>query len=99
MLRLCARAAALVAATTLLAGCQWLTRRDTISYQAGDAVAWNRAIHTIDPWPPASADTTIPVSGRRVAKAIERYEAGPPASSEAVPTLIPIPSPIPAPPQ
>jgi hypothetical protein len=51
-------------------------RKDPIGYAAGDAVAWNRSVHTIDPWPAASADTTIPVSGRRVAAAIERYEAG-----------------------
>ena len=56
-------------------------RKDTLGYAAGDAIAWNKSVHTIDPWPAASADTTIPVSGRRVAAAIERYENGgaPPA--------------------
>lgn len=49
-------------------------RKDTLGYAAGDAVAWNKAVHVIDPWPAASADTSIPVSGRRVAAAIERYE-------------------------
>jgi hypothetical protein len=62
------------------AGCQgnpYLERRETISYMAGDAVAVNRAIHTIDPWPVESADTTIPVSGRKVVDAIERYHKPP----------------------
>lgn len=61
----------------LLAGCNsWFAHRDTISYEAGDAIAWNRAVHTIDPWPAASRDTTIPTSGRRIARAIEAYENG-----------------------
>jgi hypothetical protein len=56
--------------------CQdYLARTDAISPGAGDAVAANRAIHVIDPWPPASANATIEVSGARVARAIERMEA------------------------
>jgi hypothetical protein len=71
------RAAGLVAAAALLAGCQSpFARQETISLDAGDAVAWNKAVHTIDPWPVAASDTTIPVSGRRVAQAIENYESG-----------------------
>lgn len=70
------RSAGLLALAASLAGCNWYSRRETISYQAGDAVAWNRAVHTIDPWPVASNDTNIPVSGRRVARAIENYENG-----------------------
>ncbi|HEV2559515.1 MAG TPA: hypothetical protein VGU45_12875 [Microvirga sp.] len=65
-----------------LAGCNsWLSHRETISYQAGDAVAWNRAVHTIDPWPAASRDTTIPTSGRRIARVIDAYENGETAQS------------------
>ena len=70
------RSAGLLALAASLAGCNWYSRRETISYQAGDAVAWNRAVHTIDPWPAASNDSNIPVSGRRVARAIETYENG-----------------------
>jgi len=74
----------------LLAGCNsWLAHRETISYQAGDAVAWNRAVHTIDPWPVASRDTTIPTSGRRIARAIDVYENGEP--KEAAPSMIMMP--------
>jgi hypothetical protein len=76
--RLAAAALAAVAA-----GCsEYLERRETISFHAGDATAVNRAIHTIDPWPAAAARTDIPVSGRRVVNAIERYEA-PQASAPA----------------
>jgi ABC-type uncharacterized transport system auxiliary subunit len=84
--------AAILSASTL-AGCsEILARRETISYQAGDAVAWNRAVHTIDPWPAASANTTIPVSGRRVVNAIETYENANAAKPTAPPpvTLVPL---------
>jgi hypothetical protein len=71
-----------VSGLCMLAGCQdakyeYFTRHDTISYQAGDDVAANKAIQIIDPWPDYAADTRIPTSGRRVARAIENYEAGP----------------------
>jgi hypothetical protein len=82
-------AAALLAA--LLAGCNsWIAHRETISFQAGDAVAWNRGVHTIDPWPAASRDTTIPTSGRRIARAIEAYESGEDPSASA-PVMAPVP--------
>jgi hypothetical protein len=70
-IRLCLSGAVVAA----LPACQsTFARKDTIGYAAGDAIAWNKAIHTVDPWPLSSADTTIPVSGRKVAAAIERYE-------------------------
>lgn len=83
---------AALALSGLLAGCQWLERRDTLSLQSGDAVAWNRTIHTIDPWPAASNDTVIPTSGRRIARAVEIYESGPtPQAAGAAPvSLVPI---------
>ncbi|HEU4519199.1 MAG TPA: hypothetical protein VFS03_06765 [Microvirga sp.] len=79
------RAAAILLAAGALAACQTLMRRETVSLQAGDAVAWNRAVHAIDPWPPGSDDTTIPVSGRRIARAIEAYEAGAPPAGDSSP--------------
>jgi hypothetical protein len=78
-------------AVLLLAACNNLGRKDALGYGAGDAVAWNKATHTIDPWPASAADTNIPVSARRVAHAIERYEAGPePASGSAPVGLVPM---------
>ena len=85
------RAAAILLAAGALAACQTLMRRETVSLQAGDAAAWNKAVHTIDPWPPGSNDTTIPVSGRRIARAIEAYEAGgPPAEGSAPLSMTPV---------
>ena len=76
------RLAIVVGGLCTLAACQevkyeYFQRHDTISYQAGDAVAANQAIQMIDPWPDYAVDTRIPTSGRRVARAIEYYEAGP----------------------
>jgi hypothetical protein len=70
----------------------YLERRDTIAPHAGNAVAANRAIHTIDPWPAASARTDMETSGRRVVDAIERYEAGrPPVAATSAPSIMAIP--------
>jgi hypothetical protein len=72
--------ASLVAAASLgamLAGCSdlYYDRRDSIALSAGDAIAANAAEQTVDPWPPYSGDTNIPVSGQRMATAVERYRA------------------------
>jgi hypothetical protein len=68
-------AAGLVAA--LLAGCSdpglYLDRRDAIALGAGDAVAANAAMQTIDPWPPQSGNTRIASNGQLMQSAIERY--------------------------
>jgi hypothetical protein len=41
----------------------WFERRDTITLQAGDAVAANKAIQMRDPWPPYVANRNIPFNG------------------------------------
>ena len=65
---------ALAAATLSVAGCQnYAARRDTIAFHAGEAVAHNKAVHVIDPWPAAAARTDI-AFGPRAVRAIERYE-------------------------
>ncbi len=68
-------AAGLVAA--LLAGCSdpglYLDRRDAITLGAGDAVAANAAMQTIDPWPPQSRNTHFASNGQKMQSAIERY--------------------------
>jgi hypothetical protein len=72
----------LAAMTLLLTGCQeYFARRDTIAFHAGEAAAYNKAVHIIDPWPAASARTDIDFNGRRIVGAIERYEAPPPPSN------------------
>lgn len=92
-----ALAAALAVAA---AGCtEYVERRETIARHAGNAVAANRAIHTIDPWPAVAARTDIQVSGRRVVDAIERYEAPRPPNpgSSPSPSVMAIPIGMPAP--
>jgi len=72
----------LAAMPLLLTGCQdYFARRDTIAFHVGEAAAYNKAIHTIDPWPAASARTDIDFNGRRIVDAIERYEVPPPPSN------------------
>ena len=92
-------AAAAVLALSAAACTEYVERRETIAAHAGNAVAANRAIHTIDPWPAASANTDISVSGRRIVDAIERYEAPRPpgGAGPAAPPIMAIPMGMPAP--
>jgi hypothetical protein len=55
---------------------QYVQRIDTVTLAAGDAQDVNAATHTIDPWPPYSANRRIPGNGARLAGAVERYEGG-----------------------
>jgi hypothetical protein len=61
----------------LLAGCSdpglYLDRRDTIALGAGDAVAADAAMQTVDPWPRESGNTHIAANGQRMQSAVERY--------------------------
>ncbi len=68
----------------LLGACSAYTGyADTVEPSAGDAVAANVAIHTIDPWPYASSKTGISADGKRVARATERYIAGDAAAASS----------------
>jgi hypothetical protein len=51
-----------------------LRRSDTITPGAGDAVAHNNAIHTINPWPSWARNDRINMEGKRAALAIKRYQ-------------------------
>ena len=64
-----------LATTTMLGGCTdiYLDRRDTVSFGAGDAVAANRIVHMVDPWPARAGDRNIQHDGERMAAAAERY--------------------------
>ena len=68
-------AALALAATTLLGACtdMYLDRRDTVSFAAGDAVAANKVVHMVDPWPPYAGDRNIAFNGERMQAAAERY--------------------------
>ena len=70
------RGAMLALATApLLSGCVYLDHRDTVSFAAGDAVATNKIIHMVDPWPPRAGDRNIAFDGERMVLAAERYRA------------------------
>jgi hypothetical protein len=67
----------LAAICFLVSACQnYAARRDTIAFHAGEAAAYNKAVHVIDPWPAASARTDLDFDGGRAVRAIERYESG-----------------------
>jgi hypothetical protein len=75
-----AAAGLLLCAGTLLAACtsdqshEYLAHSDRITRGAGDAVASNRAVHTIDPWSRPSHNTRIDMDGKRAGLAARRYQ-------------------------
>jgi hypothetical protein len=60
---------------TMLAGCSdmYWDRRENISLATGDAVANNKVVHMIDPWPPMSTQKNLAFDGTRAQAAAERY--------------------------
>ncbi|HUO00831.1 MAG TPA: hypothetical protein VMU69_31935 [Bradyrhizobium sp.] len=66
-------AAALAAAA--LAGCSdmYFDHREGVTLGAGDAIAANEALQTIDPWPARSRNINIAEDGQRMQSAVERY--------------------------
>lgn len=64
-----------LAATTMLGACtdMYLDRRDTLSFEAGDAVHHNKVVQMVDPWPARSGDRNLTYDGQRMQAAAERY--------------------------
>jgi hypothetical protein len=64
-----------VVLSTMLAACSdlYYDRRESITFQAGDAPAANVVAQTNDPWPPAAANRNIAYNGERMQRAMERY--------------------------
>ena len=62
----------------VLSGCsnQYFERKDTVTFSAGDAVAWNSAQQIPNPAPPRSNDTRIVADGDKAARAVQRNIAG-----------------------
>jgi hypothetical protein len=86
----------LAAICVLVTACQdYAARRDTIAFHAGEAVAYNKAVHTIDPWPAASRRTDLDFDGERAVRVMERYESGA-AGVAAASVSVPVPMPMPA---
>ena len=69
-----ALSAALVCGS-LVAACSdmYYDRRDTVSFQAGDAVAANKVTHAVDVWPAAAGYRDIESNGQKMQGAVERY--------------------------
>ena len=69
----------------LLAACSsdYVNRGDKISLDVGDAVAHNKAVHIIDPWPRHAERTATDTDSKRMIVAVEKYEQGPRADSSA----------------
>lgn len=73
-------AATLAVSMMSLGACQerkynrYLHARDTITLNAGDAVAHNKAVHTIDPWPASSRNAHHTTDGQRMVLGMKRYQ-------------------------
>jgi type IV pilus biogenesis protein CpaD/CtpE len=55
---------------------RYAERKDSIALSAGDAVASDAALQVPTPWPRYSNDTTVPMDGERIARAVARYREG-----------------------
>ena len=53
----------------------YFARRDSIAAGAGNSLAHNRAVHTINPWPWYVANDRINIDGRRIQLGMKRYQA------------------------
>lgn len=92
-----ALAATLLASASMLGGCfqnwdpaheQYLRRSDFVTLGAGDAVAHNKAVQTINPWPAWARNDRINMDGERAYLAIRRYKEDkvkPPATTKLEP--------------
>ena len=65
-----------VAATSLVGCAEYLDRKDTIAFSAGNAVQTNIVTHVVDPWPATSRNKNFAVNGQRMQRAVENYRCG-----------------------
>jgi hypothetical protein len=87
--------AALLASASMLGGCvfdpedeRYVRRSDFITLGAGNAVAHNKAVQTINPWPSWSSNDRINMDGDKAYLAIRRYKEDkvkPPATTKLEP--------------
>ena len=70
--------AAVLALASTLTACSdlYLDRRETVALNADNAIATNRILQTIDPWPAAAADRSYVFNGDKMRSAAERYRTG-----------------------
>jgi len=61
-------------ALSATAGCtEYLDRKETVYFGAGNAVQTNAVTHVIDPQPPRAQLTRLQHHGERMQQAVERY--------------------------
>ena len=61
---------------------QYIERNEGVTFSAGDAVAHNKAVQMIDPWPRHAGQTHIPANGERMLVALKKYRENKPAETE-----------------
>lgn len=100
MARTTEAALAAAALALMLAGCEhdrYVDRRDQVTFGSGDAVAANKAMHIIDPWPRAARTVEHGISGEQAEAAMvklrRRAIEGDAAAAPPVLTLTPAPAP------
>ena len=69
-----AKSGLIVLAALHLAACDnYMDRRDTVTFGAGDAVAANKAMQIIDPWPQSARTIQHGVSGEQAEAIMEKF--------------------------
>jgi hypothetical protein len=72
---------AMLMASGLTACSEYMDRKDTIAFSAGNAVQTNLVTHVPDPWPAHAANKDIAFNGERMQRAVEKYRCGPPSGN------------------
>ena len=65
-----------IAVSSLIGCAEYVDRKNTIAFSAGNAVQTNIVTHVTDPWPPSSRNKNFAVNGQRMQRAIENYRCG-----------------------
>ena len=66
-----------VIANYCLSACgEYVDRKNTIAFSAGNAVQTNIVTHVIDPWPASSRNRYFATDGQRMQRAVENYRCG-----------------------
>ena len=63
-----------LAMSVVVTGCRDHDYADTINLDSGDAIASNKAIQTINPWPRTAFKKRHMTNGQRIMNAYEKYE-------------------------
>lgn len=74
----------IVATAFLTTACaDYVSRRETVGFAAGDAVAANKVLQIIDPWDRRASWTDIDQDGNRAVRAVDTYRSGESSGSES----------------